>query len=429
MYIATAPPLAAGLGARPVDTTVRMRLRYGVNIGDRWRDVVFGSADAVFARLQDAGTELVRVFVDDFDRPVADGWPACSRLLDWLLRSGATPMIAIAQPSAGRDRQVVRDFAGRCGEFIDRCCELWGTETVAAWYWSIGDEPNSPWTNEGLTFEGFKDIYEVVAQTIHERLGRAGRRVRTGGPCIDGFQPFWFEWAWRFIDEIDPSMIAFVAWNRYGDWREVGTWSAPTDPGVFSRLLLSRTAEYWSRCEALRTVLAGKDILNICSELNAHSHSEAAISARFNQTMFGAVYYASALIELMRGGADGEFLWAGACAHGPYAAVTDTGDTTPTYQAKRLIAQHVRFGSRLAFPLDSDPDSAWDALVARDDAGDRAAVLIHRACAPGSIELGRWPELTGFSEAISPTRDGSDVIHAECREIVAMDGYGLAILR
>src|SRR5262249_37467807 len=108
----------------------------------------------------------------------------------------------------------------------------------------------------------------------------------------------------------------FVAWNRYGDWREPGAWGAPADPRIFERLLLSRTTEYWSRAEAIRTLVEGRGILSICTELNAHSHAEPAVSRQFNQDPFGAAYYASALIELMRGGADGEFLWAGACDGG-----------------------------------------------------------------------------------------------------------------
>src|SRR6185312_3912068 len=102
---------------------------------------------------------------------------------------------------------------------------------------------------------------------------------------------------------------------------------APSDADTFEKLLLSRTSEYWSRAEAIGLLLKGRGILNICSELNAHSDPDPAVSKRFNQDLCGAVYYGSALIELMRGGADGEFLWAGACASGPYAALSVTGAT------------------------------------------------------------------------------------------------------
>src|SRR5262249_43053015 len=150
--------------------------------------------------------------------------------------------------------------------------------------------------------EDYKEIYETVAGLIRQKTDVAGgQRPRIGGPSIDGFQPFWFDWLWRFIEEVDDSLIGFVSWNRYGEWRDRGTWSAPADPEVFRKLLMSRTGEYWSRSAALRSALEGRGILNICSELNAYAHGERNVAAPFNQGMFGAVYYTSALIELMRG--------------------------------------------------------------------------------------------------------------------------------
>jgi hypothetical protein len=411
---------------------VLMRLRYGLNLGDRWGDLLAGSAaQELLSRIREAGTEQVRVFLGRVaDRPTSD-WPECVGLLEAIARAGATPTIALAQPSEWRDPRAVRNFARDCAEFVDRACERWGADAVASWYWSIGDEPNSPWTNNGLTFEAYKDIYQAVASGIRQRIGGAdGTRPRIGGPSIDGFQPFWFDWLWRFVEEVDDSLIGFVAWNRYGDWREPGSWSAPVDPEIFRTLLLSRTGEYWSRSVTLRNMLDGRGILNICSELNAHSHTEPAISATFNQGIFGAVYYGSALIELMRGGADGEFLWAGACADGPYAALDEHGGTTPAYEAKRLIARHVRFSDRVIFPLDADPETDLDAVVAWNQSGQRAAILVHRACARRSFELGRWPALTGFSEMTRLTANRDDHLAARAfGGVVDVEGYAVILLR
>src|SRR5260370_32097649 len=108
---------------------------------------------------------------------------------------------------------------------------------------------------------------------MRQRLCSPKERPRVGGPCVDGFQAFWFDWIWRFAEEIDDSLIGFAAWNRYGEWREQGAWSAPTDVDVFERLLLSRSTEYRSRAEAVGVLLEGRGILNFCSELNAHSHT------------------------------------------------------------------------------------------------------------------------------------------------------------
>ena len=56
-------------------------------------------------------------------------------------------------------------------------------------------------------------------------------------------------------------------------------------------------------------LLKGRDILNVCGELNTMSHHENDYTLGLNQNMFGAAYYASALIHLMRGGADLEMRW------------------------------------------------------------------------------------------------------------------------
>jgi hypothetical protein len=224
--------------------------------------------------------------------------------------------------------------------------------------------------------------------------------------------------------------MGFVAWNRYGDWREPGAWSAPTDPDVFERLLLSRTGEYWSRAEAVRALLEGRGILNLCTELNAHSHTNPAVSGRFNQGPFGAAYYGAALIDLMRGGADGELLWAGACDDGPYGALDARGGPTPTYEAKKLIAQNVRFGDVISFPLDLDPDPDFDGVVASDEAGRKIAVMVHLGPGTRELELGHWPELSAFSQVtlVGGGGDGGRVRTDALQTRLAFDGYGVALL-
>ena len=405
----------------------RMRLRYGLNIGDHWRDPACVLArEELITRIKDAGTALVRVFPGIAGASPADHWIECAALLDAIQRSGATPMIAFPCPQAWSDSVAVRVSTMQCCELVDRSIERWGQSEVASWFWSIGDEPNSPWTNGGLTFEGYRDIYQTTAEAIRQRLRSREGRPQIGGPCVDGFQPFWFDWIWRFVEEVDDSLIGFVAWNRYGDWREPGAWSAPADPDVFERLLLSRTGEYWSRAQAVGVLLEGRGILNLCSELNAHAHNDPAISSRFNQGPLGAAYYGSALIDLMRGGADGEFLWAGACDRGPYGALDAGGRTTPTYEAKKLIARNVRFGDVVSFPLDRDPVPDFDAVVASDEARRKVAVLVYRGSAARKLELERWPELAGFSQVSSVS--GDQVRSDRLRGTLSFGAYGVALL-
>ena len=416
--------------ASPAGAPVEMRLCYGFNLGDRWLDLARGPVrDRLIGQLQAAGTEQVRVFLEPSGESSADYWPQALAALDAITRTGAIPMIALPNPTAGADDGARRVFAARCAEMVDRCGERFGGDALAGWFWSIGDEPNSPWTNGGLTFEGYRDSYQAAAEALKQRLGPSAGRPRIGGPSIDGFQPFWFDWIHRLIEEVDEGLLGFISWNRYGEWREPGAWAAPADPLVFERLLLSRTAEYWSRAAAIGTLLEGRGLLNICSELNAHSHTDPAVSGAFNQGVFGAVYYAAALIELMRGGADGEFLWAGAGVPDPYGAITEAGDATPAYEAKRLIATHVRAGDALLFPLDADPEPDLDAVTASSSRGRRAALVVHRCRRTSAVDLDRWPALTGF-EAVT-------VVHgqgqgAESRPVngsrLAFDGYAVALL-
>src|SRR5262249_40570868 len=151
----------------------------------------------------------------------------------------------------------------------------WGDQ-VRDWYWSVWTKPNSQWDNPGMTFEKYRAIYEDVAQTIAHFLGRRlhGRNLRIGGPSVDGFQPFWVDWVWRFVDEIEPELIGFVCWHRYGEWRLPGEWRSAANPASFSSRVLSRTSECHNMARALRRMLGEREILNVCSELNAHAHPD-----------------------------------------------------------------------------------------------------------------------------------------------------------
>ena len=180
-----------------------------------------------------------------------------------------------------------------------------------------------------MTFENYRAIYESVAESILRWLGDAlgDAKPLIGGPAVDGFQPFWFDWIWRFVNEIDNALIGFVSWHRYGEWREPGEWRSAPDPAAFQPLVMSRTSEYYSRARAVSRALRGRNILNVCGELNAHAHWDPAVSAFFNQGPFGAAYYASSLLQLVRGGADLELRSSGSDDGGPFGAVD--GEAVP----------------------------------------------------------------------------------------------------
>jgi len=366
--------------AAPEPGEVRMRLRYGFNAGTH----------GPFA-----GAGIVRISASAAD------WAGFARLAQSALDAGVRPMVGFRDLDRPYDEPSgAKRFAERCAEFVKACLERWGADSVGQWYWAIGNKPNSEWDSGGLTFDQYRRFYEESATAILSTLG--SRTV--GGPAADGFQPFWFDWLWRFVHEIDPALIGFVSWHLYGDWREHGAWGAPADDKVFRGLILSRTPEYEVRARAVARLLKGSAILNVCDEWNAHAHWDPQVSGPFNQTAFGAAYRASALVHLMRGGADME-LFAGA----PY----EDG-------VKRLCAEHVRLGDWLSFP--PPPDADLDVVMARGADGRCGALVVHRRPEPAAYPF----ELTGCRRLLK--LDGNRVTEAPFRGMLSFEGYGVAVV-
>jgi hypothetical protein len=54
----------------------------------------------------------------------------------------------------------------------------------------------------------------------------------------------------------------------------------------------------------LSRIIAGRNVLNVCGELNTIVNHDYQYVGGLNQNIFGAAYYASVLIHLLRGGAD-----------------------------------------------------------------------------------------------------------------------------
>ena len=334
-----------GTGPRPT----RNRLHFGVNEATGWGDFAIGPyREQIRNRLRAIGTRLVRIYV--FDRytpdPVRD-WPVFAPYVQAVLDAGATPMITLTKfRPPFDDPATIRWFAQRCGELVWNCIEQWGGPAVREWYWCIWNEPNSDWINPGFTFEQYRQVYLAVAHEIVRWLGPhlEGRRALLGGPAVDTFQPFWFDWLWRFVHEIDNTLVGFALWHRFGDWRAPGEWDAPREPLIYRRLLVERTGEYAEIAATITRLLDRRRILNICGRLNANAHHQPQVSGPMNQTMVGAVYYVCALIQLMLGGADGELYWMGTGGDGPHGLWDGHARETPAFRAKELVAQAVRPG-------------------------------------------------------------------------------------
>jgi len=413
-----------------------MRLRYGLNETDNWWYFALGPHRArIQAGFRALHTRVVRIFL--FDKHAPDPvteWPLFAAYVQAVLDIGAVPMITFARFGPPFDSSTDRRrFAARCADVAWGSVEQWGGHRVRDWYWCIWNEPNSELIGGGLDFDQYRLIYEEVAGGVLRWLSPylSHRPPRIGGPAVDGFQPFWLDWMLRFLREIDGALVGFASWHRYGDWREQGEAGAPLDDSVFSDLLMAQTPEYEARSRAVGRLAAGRDVLNVCGELNVHSHYDARVSRRFNQTVFGAAYYASALIHLMRGGADLEMLWTGTDDAGPYGLLDKTGRPTPVFHAKRLCAEHVRFGDWLVFPPPTPGSEArLDVVVARGQDGRCSGVLVHLRDEVASYPLDQWGGAVPLAGRLYKVdrSTGGGVLEDETNGSVTFHGYGVAVV-
>lgn len=423
---------AAVHGAAQDET--RLRMRYGLNEADSWWHFARGPHRArVQERLRELRPDIVRIFLYDKGTPdPVEEWDVFVEYVQAVLNVGALPMITFAKfHRPFDDPRALRWFAERCGDVAWGCLEQWG-EAVRDWYWIVWNEPNSTWIGGGLSFETYRRVYEAVAERLVRWLAPVleGRRPPIGGPSIEGFDPFWMDWIWRFVNEIDPALFGFVNWHRYAEWREHGEKGAPVDAAAHHALIMAQAADYADRARDVARMLRGRGILNVCGEWNAHSHYLPVVRARFNQSLFGATYGAAVLLQLMRGGIDAEMLWTGTDVDCGYGVIDGEGRPTPLFHAKKLFAQHVRPGDWVRFPTGDDSRADLDAVVARGDDGRQSTLLVHLQpdkAAYTVAELdGRLADSRRLLKIDAAT--GGCVVESACEGMVAFEGYGVALV-
>ena len=424
----------SGLSTVTSRVTRRSRLRYGVNEALGWRQFALGPGrEQIRDRLRAIDTQILRIYA--FDRHTPDpnrDWPSFAGYVQAVLNTGATPMITFTRfRPPFDDAATVRWFALRCGELVWNCIEQWGGEAVREWYWCVWNEPNSDWINPGFTFDQYRQIYVAVAQEILRWLGQylAGRRALIGGPAVDTFQPFWIDWLWQFVQEIDNSLIGFVLWHRFGDWRAIGEWGAPRSDAIYRDLIMARALEYSEHARTVRRLVGTRGILNICGRLNVNSHQEVRVSAELNQGIFGAVYYALALVELIRGGADGELYWMGTDAGGPYGLWDDHGRPTVAFLAKQMVVQAIRQHDEITIEEAVQGHRGLMVVRAQEGGERRSALIINFSECPLSKTLG---DILGPNENYTAFRKidaGTErqVVIIPCGANAAFNGRGVAI--
>jgi hypothetical protein len=413
----------------------RLQMLYGVNQADQCGDFALGAArERIWQRLRDIDTRLIRLFLFDkgAPNPVTE-WPVFASYVQAVLNVGATPMITFAKLHRPLDDvRAVRWFANQCADVVWNCVEQWGGDTVRDWYWCVWNEPNNAWISGPVSFEQYRRIYEEVAHAILPWLAPSldGRRPLIGGPGIEGFQPFWWDWAWRFVHEIDNRLIGFLDWHRYADWRNYGESGAPRDEATYRGLILSTAADYELRSRSVAQLVQGRGILNICGELNTHSHYTEPVRAGFNQSVFGATFYTTALLRLMRGDAHAEMFWTGTEDGGGYGMMNKHGDPWPVFYAKKLCAQHIRHGDWISFPMDGPGHSALDVVVARGEDGQRSALFVHlQGTAADYIASDLIHDGADYHRLLKIDQGtGTKVVEMPFDGTLAFEGYGVAVI-
>jgi hypothetical protein len=413
----------------------RMSLRYGVNQADECWDFAWGpDREHIWRQLREIDTQVVRLFVFDKQAPDPVGeWKRFASYVRAVLEVGAAPMLTFGKLERPfDDPRAIRWFATRCADVVWNCIEEWGGDAVRNWSWCVLNEPNNSWISGGLTFEHYRALYEAIAEGVLRWLAPylGGRRAMIGGPAVEGFPPFWWDWPWRFVHEIDNRLIGFVDWHRYADWRDCGENGAPWDERTYRSLMMSQAFDYELRARAVGELIAGRDILNVCGELNLHSHYTKPVRERFNYSVFAAAFYASALIHLIRGGVDLEMYWTGTEEAGGYGMLNARGEPRPAFHAKRLCAQYVRYGDRIWFPTADGDARGLDVVAARDEHDRTSVLFVHKEGEAATYALAAFGGLTAGSTVVLKIDEGTGnrVAQTRCTGEISFDGYGVAVV-
>jgi hypothetical protein len=154
------------------------------------------------------------------------------------------------------------------------------------------------------------------------------------------------------------------------------------------------------------------------------------VRARFNQTLFGAAYGASALLHLIRGDADAEMLWTGTDDACGYGVLDKDAKPTPLFYAKALCAQYIRVGDWISFPLAAGTIPNVDVVVARGEDGRQSALLVHLKDEMATYALSELAADAGDYRTLLKIDGGTGngVMEMSCNGTFSFNGYGVAVV-
>jgi hypothetical protein len=197
---------------------------------------------------------------------------------------------------------------------------------------------------------------------------------------------------------------------------------------------MAQTPQYETRARAVARIIGDRDIMNVCGELNTVVHHNPYFVGGLNQNAFGAAYYASSLIHLIRGGADLEMRWTGTAHDDAYGIMTMEGEPTAACLGKQLFAQHVRLGDWVSFPGGHAEHPDVDAIIAwSDDAagnGRLSGVFVNTGANAQVLSIRDWePGLQGCRVLLRLDTGTGDRVACEPFDgTVRLDGYGIAVV-
>jgi hypothetical protein len=130
----------------------------------------------------------------------------------------------------------------------------------------------------------------------------------------------------------------------------------------------------------------------------------------------------------MRGDAYAEMFWTGNEDWGGYGMMNKHGEPWPVFHAKKLCAQHIRYGDWISFPSDGHDDSV-DVVVARGEDGRRSVLFVHLEDKAASYSVANITGCADYQRLLKiDAGTSNNIVEAELDGMVRFDGYGVAAL-